>query len=100
MADIFKMAVQFLPRETSVYGRFDVPRRMNGEVVQYEIVDGGVEFFRCDEGKASDFSLRRWNVPDGVSFVEFDKMMLGHCVGIGVPKFYDNKGNLLKIGNR
>lgn len=94
------MAVQFLSRETLVYGRHDVVRRINGEVIQYEIVDGRVLFSRCDRERASDFSLGKWNVPDGAYSVEFEKMDLGNCLGIGVPRFYDFRGNLLKKGNR
>ena len=98
---LFKMAVRYLSCETLVYGkRIGVPRRVNGEIVQYEIDGDDVRFFCCDDGDLFGVVVGRWNVPDEVRYVEFDRMELGNHVGVGVPRFYDNKGNLLKIGNR
>jgi len=96
----FKMVVKYLSRETAVYEkRFGLPRRTNGEVVQYELRDGFVYFLKRN-GDASGIVLSRWDIPDGAVSMEFLKMRIGNEDVVGAPTYYDSGGNLLKIGNR
>jgi hypothetical protein len=101
-AAIFKMVVRYLSCETYVYGkRFALPREgSNGSVRGYEIFreDGLVKFFCGDRGERGD--LNRWEIPAGAREMEFLEMKFYDESHVGAPAFYDNKGNLLKIGNR
>jgi hypothetical protein len=44
--------------------------------------------------------LNRWRIPAGAGAMEFLEMKFHDESHVGAPMFYDNKGNLLKIGNR
>ena len=76
---------------------FALPR---GDIVGYEIDGEFVRFFSCGEEDTRDVVLNRWIVPSGARSMEFLKMDFRWEYYAGAPMFYDNKGNLLKIGNR
>jgi hypothetical protein len=73
---------------------------VNGEVVQYRVVDSDVSFFRCDNGDARKVVAGRHDIIGDAKYVEFDRMDLGTHYAAGAPSYYDGRGNLLKIGNR
>ncbi len=99
------MAVQYLSRKSLIFGKkLTVPRRANGGTVQYKIIGGPDDlellFFLCDNGDSEDVVVGRHAIPKFASQIGFEEMLLGDYVGVGAPRFYDNNGNLLKIGNR
>jgi len=95
------MAVQNLSIVTLVFGeRIHIPQRVNGEVMQYEIGDGEVSFFGCDNGDDRKVVVGRHNVFGGAKYVEFDGMDLGTHYAAGAPRYYDGRGKFLKMGNR
>ena len=69
-------------------------------MIQYGIDGDCIDFFSCGNGDASGVVLGRWDVPGGARYMEVERMTIGSREVIGVPRYYDNRGNLLKIGNR
>ena len=95
------MAVQKLSSETLVFDeRIVIPRRVNGEVIQYKVGNNDVSFFRCDNGDAGKVVIGRHAVFGDAKYVVFDRMDLGTHYAVGSPSYYDGRGKLLKIGNR
>jgi len=102
-----KMVVQYLSRETLVCGkRFDIPRdSRTGGVLHYELdrdyTDGNyISFLMTSPTEARKVVLSRWRVLDGAASVEFKGVPCDDKFCVGAPIFYDDRGNILKTGNR
>ena len=95
------MAVRNLSSVTSVFGkRIPIPRRVNGDVVQYRVDGDCVSFFSCDNGESRKVVVGRHNIIGDAKYVEFDEMNLGTHSVVGAPKYYSGRGKFLKMGNR
>ena len=95
------MVVQYLFCETYVYERrFGLPWRVNDKFVGYETNSDVIRFFSCDKEDVRKVVLNRWVIPENARSMKFLKMDFHGEYYVGAPVYYDNKGNLLKIGNR
>ena len=95
------MVIQYLSSDKYVYERrFRLPRGVNGNLQGYEIDGDLVRFFSCDENDVREFILNRWIFPKDAKSMGFLKMDFSGKYHVGAPGYYDNKGNLLKMGNR
>jgi hypothetical protein len=88
--------------------KISVPRMGNSRgILMYQVVSDEknlsikkIEFYEADEKEAEKFTLNRWKVAPNARKMEFIFYRYNGYCSIGHPVFYDEKGNLLKIGNR
>ncbi|MDP3026510.1 MAG: hypothetical protein Q8N63_02290 [Nanoarchaeota archaeon] len=106
------MALEFICSKR-IFGRRKIalPRaHSNGKMLKYEIdreIDIEIDrekreiaFFYADRDGEDIFALNTWNVPNGARKMKFSVYKRYGQNILNAPVFYDNKGEILKIGNR
>ena len=73
---------------------------LNGEIIKYEldINKREIRFFYASK-EEEIFALNTWSVPREAREMRFDIFNKNGCY-IPIPIFYNQKGNVLKTGNR
>jgi hypothetical protein len=90
------MALEFICSKTISSKKLILPRSANIYII--DLSDNKIDFYYGNPAKVN--KLNTWKVPLKAREMEFD--MQSDRIGgyVVIPKFYDLKGNLLKIGNR
>lgn len=97
------MALEFLCSNRIEKEKINIPKGIcNGNVLVYELDYNNrkITFFSTNKQEAEAFVLNRWKVPTNARQMEFNLYRNKEYYFIRAPVFYDNKGEILKIGNR
>lgn len=81
-------------------GRIALPRRSNGNPVKYifDFENRKIDFF-YDEGSNGVVEIGIWKVDERARTMELDFYKID-CLERAIPVFYDERREVLKIGNR
>ena len=98
------MALEFICSKR-IFGRRKIalPRESsNGKMLKYEIdrEKREIAFFYADNNGEDVFALNTWNAPKEARKMKFSIYKEYGQNILNVPVFYDDKGEILKIGNR
>jgi hypothetical protein len=101
------MALEFICSNRIVEGkRIALPREpFNGKILKYKIhreIDSEkreIAFFYANN-RENDFALNTWIAPKGANEMKFTLYKEHEQNILNAPVFYDDKGEILKIGNR
>lgn len=98
------MALEFICSKR-IFGRRKIalPREYsNGKMLKYEIdrEKREIGFFYADNNGDNGFSLNTWTAPKGARKMKFSIYRRYGQNILNAPIFYDDKEEILKIGNR